>query len=297
MTGLRLIAPAKVNLYLHVLGRNARGYHLLDSLTVFTEAGDCLSVSPDEALSLHVSGPFAGAIGPAASNLVMRAAIGLAKAAGLSQPGARIELIKNLPPASGIGGGSSDAAAAIRLLSRLWNITLDSQGEMQLALGLGADVPVCLMGIPALVSGIGDQLEPAPALPQVYMLLANPGRELPTGQVFQNLKGRFGESAATLPSQIQDGGALARLLNERRNDLQASAAELVPEIGKLLATLLAQEGCQMARMSGSGATCFAIFPSASLMRAAARAVSGVMPDCWSMETKSRASKAEIELHE
>lgn len=294
MTGLRLIAPAKINLYLHVLGRDARGYHQLDSLTAFTDAGDCLTVWPDSALTLRVSGPFAAACGPIAANLVMRAATALARAAGIARPGARMALIKNLPPASGIGGGSSDAAAAIRLLQLLWEIAPDPARDAELALGLGADVPACLQGAPALVRGIGERLLLAPSLPPAHVLLANPGIELPTAQVFDRLAGRFGAAAAALPQHIPDVAALARLLAGRRNDLLAPASELVPEIPALLDMLGAQPGCLLARMSGSGASCFALFASQSQQQDAARKLTGAAGVAWLMAGRLRPERAAIE---
>lgn len=295
MTCLRLIAPAKINLYLHVLGRDARGYHQIDSLTAFSEAGDCLTVWPDSALTLQVTGPFAAACGPAAANLVMRAATGLARAAGVNRPGARIALIKNLPPASGIGGGSSDAAAAIRLLSRLWQLAPDPARDAELALGLGADVPVCLHGVPARVGGLGGQLGSAPSMPPAYVLLANPGIELPTGRVFERLAGRFGAAAAAMPQQIPDVAALARLLAGCRNDLLTPASELVPEILTLLDMLGAQSGCLLARMSGSGASCFGLFAQESQQQAAARALTGAAGVAWLMGSRLGTGSAAIEM--
>lgn len=279
MSGLRLIAPAKINLYLHVLGRNPDGLHALDSLVVFTQFGDLVSVRPDQTLALEVSGPFANSIGPAGNNLVMRAAKALAQAAGIQDPGARIELVKNLPPASGLGGGSSDAAAAIRLLSRLWNITLDPERAMLLALSLGADVPVCLFAAPAQVRGVGEQITPAPAPPPMYALLANPGIEMQTGLVFEKLAGRFG-AAAPMPPGFRNSADFARWLGAQRNDLQAPAIELAPQIGAVLDALGAQAGCKLARMSGSGATCFGLFAIEAQMRAAAVSLKRRRPALW-----------------
>lgn len=172
------LAPPKVNLYLHVIGRRADGYHLLDSLAVFPELGDRLSVRPADALSLALGGPFAGAIEAGEGNLVIRAARALAAAHGLA-PGAAITLEKRLPPASGMGGGSADAAAALRLLARLWEVPLPEG----LAPGLGADVPVCLAAPePRLMAGIGERLAPPPPLPAFWIVLANPGVEVPTSR-------------------------------------------------------------------------------------------------------------------
>lgn len=284
MSGLRLLAPAKLNLYLHVLGRRADGYHLLDSLVAFTAFGDQLCVWPDSALSLRITGPFADAIGPLEDNLVLRAANGLALAAGIKSPGARIELVKNLPPASGLGGGSSDAAASIRLLSQLWNVTLEPEQEHRLALGLGADVPVCLLGIPALMRGIGETLVPAPILPPLYVLVANPGIAMPTGPVFEKLAGRFGAAAPPLP-EMADAAMAARWLAGQRNDLQPPAVGLAPEIGILLDAMAALPGCLLARMSGSGASCFALFATAEAMNGAAAILKLRRPVVWQAATE------------
>ncbi len=173
-------APAKVNLYLHLCGRRADGYHLLDSLAVFPAIGDRLSATPGQGLSLQIGGPFGGGLTADPDNLVLRAARALAEAHGLA-PVAALRLEKHLPVASGIGGGSSDAAAALRLLSRLWGVAIPDR----LAVRLGADVPVCL-GAPEsrLMAGIGEQLSPAPPMPGFWMVLANPDVAVATGAVF-----------------------------------------------------------------------------------------------------------------
>ena len=165
-------APAKVNLYLHVVGRRSDGYHLLDSLAVFAGVGDRLTVSPSDRLTLSVTGPFAAGLADEADNLVLRAAQRLADRAGIAPTGT-LALEKILPVASGIGGGSADAAATLRLLSRFWG--LPTIGLAEIGIGLGADVPVCLAGQPAIMSGIGDVLAPAPRLPELGIVLANPG--------------------------------------------------------------------------------------------------------------------------
>lgn len=270
------MAWAKVNLYLHVTGRRADGYHLLDSLAVFPALGDVLHAEAGRALSLLVTGPFAGALNGEPDNLVLRAARRLAERAGVTR-GARLVLQKNLPVASGIGGGSADAAAALRLLAALWQVPVPNG----LAVELGADVPVCLASRPARMGGIGDALSRAPEMPDFGIVLANPGVAVSTPTVFRaRAASNAGFSdAASLPLAWADATAMAADLAELRNDLQASAIAIQPAIGDLLRVLAALPGARLARMSGSGATCFALFDDA----AAARAAAGLLgcADCWS----------------
>jgi 4-diphosphocytidyl-2-C-methyl-D-erythritol kinase len=259
-------AHAKVNLYLHVTGRRPDGYHLLDSLAVFPDVADHLSATPAETLSLAVEGPFAPALAGEPDNLVLRAATRLAEAHGLQQ-GARLVLHKVLPIASGIGGGSADAAAALRLLARLWNVPIPEG----LALALGADVPVCLAQRPARMQGIGEILAPAPRLPDFGIVLANPGLAVPTPAVFRQraATGAGFTPAATLPQAWPSAAAMAESLAATTNDLAAAAIALCPPIAEVLAALAALPGARLARMSGSGATCFALFDSPAEASAAA----------------------------
>jgi len=269
------LARAKVNLFLHVVGRRADGYHLLDSLAVFPAIGDRLRAAPDDRLSLALEGPFASTLQAEADNLVLRAARLLANASGIT-PGARLVLEKNLPIASGIGGGSADAAAALRLLARLWNVPV----PLALAAALGADVPVCLAQTPARMSGAGEVLSPAPTLPHFGIVLANPGIAVATPAVFRAraAAGLAFSAQAVLPSGWLDMPAMARDLAATTNDLQDAAIALCPEIGTLLATLAALPGCRLARMSGSGATCFALFDTPGIAERSAAAL--VHPGWW-----------------
>jgi 4-diphosphocytidyl-2-C-methyl-D-erythritol kinase len=222
-----------------------------------------------------VTGPFAAGLAAESDNLVLRAARGLGDLAGIRASGALV-LEKNLPVASGIGGGSADAAAALRLLCRFWGVAPQLDG---LAEALGADVPVCLSGRPALMSGVGEILEPAPLLPQVGLVLVNPGVAVSTPEVFRARAGkRFSEAARFPRSGWGDASALAADLRGVRNDLQAAACFLAPAIGDVLDTLGSAPGCLVARMSGSGATCFGLFPSAGAAREAADAIS--RPGWW-----------------
>jgi 4-diphosphocytidyl-2-C-methyl-D-erythritol kinase len=260
-------APAKVNLYLHVTGKRADGYHLLDSLAVFPDVGDALSVTAAEALTLEVGGPCGEELTGEADNLVLRAARKLAPGRG-----AALRLTKYLPVASGIGGGSADAAAALNLLSDFWGVTADLPA---LALQLGADVPVCLASHPARMQGIGEILAPAPVLPEFGMVLVNPGVAVPTPAVFKARQGGF-SAPPVLPEAWADVDAMVVDLAACTNDLQAAAIGIAPVIGEVLAVLAALPGARLARMSGSGATCFAIFDTQTQAAMAA----GEIPESW-----------------
>ncbi len=259
-------APAKVNLFLRVTGRRPDGYHELDSLAVFAGAADELRVEPAEALSLALRGPFGAALEAEPDNLVLRAARALAAAAG-REPQVRLTLEKNLPVASGIGGGSADAAACLRLLGRLWNVTPPTD----LAVSLGADVPVCLAGRAARMTGVGERLAPAPGLPECGMVLVNPGLALRTADVFRARRGDFAP-AAVLPEFWPDARSMAEGLAALGNDLEPPAIGLCPAIGDALAALRATPGNLLSRMSGSGATCFGLFADPAEAAPVARAL-------------------------
>jgi 4-diphosphocytidyl-2-C-methyl-D-erythritol kinase len=276
---VRRAAPAKLNLYLHVLGRRADGYHLLDSLVAFADVADVVTAQPAPALSLEITGPFAGALRDDPSeNLVWRAAMALAERAGIA-PKAALMLEKNLPVASGIGGGSSDAAAALKALGELWRLDLGERPFQGLGASLGADVPVCLFGEPAWIGGIGEAVAPAPSLPPCSVVLANPGLSLATPAVFKARTGGFSEPAR-FDAAPADAAALARLVETRRNDLTAPALALAPGISQVLGALEAEPGALVARMSGSGATCFALFADGSAAQAAAQRLSATHPGWW-----------------
>ena len=268
------IARAKVNLALHVMGRRADGYHLLDSLVAFADFGDVVTVEPAPSLSLSITGPMAAGLSAGPDNLVLKAAQMLG-----SPLGAAITLEKRLPIASGIGGGSADAAATMQALGALWGCALPDAGQV---LALGADVPVCLAGQSCRMAGIGDQISPI-ALPPAHLVLVNPGVGLSTAAVFGALLCRDNPPlppAAPMPDAV----ALAAYLCHCRNDLEAPALSLVPQIGAVLAALQGQTGCLLARMSGSGATCFGLFASASAAEAAATALRAQSAAWWVQAT-------------
>ncbi len=274
-------AHAKINLFLHVTGRRPDGYHLLDSLAVFAGAHDVLSGTAAPALELSVSGRFGAALHgeEASSNLVVRAG-GLLRAAGHlgAEAGAAFLLQKNLPVASGIGGGSADAAAALRLLCRLWPDRAPDPGRLRaLAATLGADVPVCLSQRPARMGGIGDLLSAAPLLPEHGLLLVNCGTAVSTPAVFR-ARAPGVRAPADLPDGWSDAAVMAAELGRLHNDLQSAAIALCPAIAEVLAAIGQQRGCLLARMSGSGATCFGLFPHAAAAAAAASALD--RPDWW-----------------
>lgn len=260
-------ARAKVNLFLHVTGKRADGYHLLDSLAVFPGVGDVLSAEPAATLSLELSGRFGATLSAEPDNLVLRAARALAARCGVTA-GARLLLEKNLPIASGIGGGSADAAAALRLLCRMWAVNPDPNALAEIAAGLGADVPVCLRSQPARMQGIGERLSDAPVLPNCGMVLVNPGVAVATPAIFRARSGAF-SPIATLPPGWDNAAALAAGLASLSNDLEPPALSLCPAIGDVLAALRTDPACLLARMSGSGATCFALYDTQATAQSAA----------------------------
>ena len=292
MTDIVRAAPAKLNLTLEVVGRRADGYHLLDSLIAFTDYGDTLAARAADALSLTLDGPFGRVlVGDPAENLVLKAARLLAAEAGV-EPRARLTLTKRLPVASGIGGGSSDAAATLLALASLWRIDPGADDLARLALALGADVPVCLAARTARLEGIGERIAPAPPVPAAPIVLVNPGVGLPTPKVFQARRGGFSRGAGTdgvLAYSPADAAALAEALRPDANDLTRPAVELLPVIGQVLERLAAADGCLIARMSGSGATCFALFPTDAAASAAADTIAAAEPRWWAVATRLKAA--------
>ncbi len=273
-------AWAKINLTLQITGRRADGYHELESAVVFADVGDVLAIDATDAnsLTLTIEGPFAAPLLNEKDNLVLRAAAALRKHAGI-EAGAAITLTKNLPVASGIGGGSADAAAALRGLSRLWQLDLPASELAEMALTLGADVPVCLRGEAAIMSGIGEELQPLPALPPLWLLLVNPGVAVSTSAVFSSLAGSFSEAREP---RLPPAGPAAFIdwLTLRGNDLQVPACRLAPAVTEVLAALDDMDDCLLARMSGSGATCFGLFENEAAARAAAAALAETHPEWW-----------------
>jgi 4-diphosphocytidyl-2-C-methyl-D-erythritol kinase len=264
------LAPAKVNLALHVTGRRADGMHLLDSIVVFPRLGDLVEAEPADGLSLAIDGPFARDLSAGPDNLVLGAALLFGRGRG-----AALRLTKSLPVASGIGGGSADAAATLRLLARLWQVPLPAPEAI---LGLGADVPACLAARACRMSGIGERILPL-ALPPFWIVLANPGEPLATAAVFAGLASRSNPPMPE-PPPFPAAEALFGWLAGLRNDLEPPAVAAVPAIAEVLDALAAHAGCRLARMSGSGATCFGLFAAEAAALEAAAALRRARPAWW-----------------
>jgi 4-diphosphocytidyl-2-C-methyl-D-erythritol kinase len=267
-------APAKINLCLHVTGQRGDGYHLLDSLVAFADVGDRITCTAADRLSLTITGPQAGNLPVSDDNLVLRAARAMGALAAIT-------LEKHLPVASGIGGGSADAAATLRALARMAGAPLPDAAAV---LALGADVPVCLSGRPLRMQGVGEVLTPLPALPETHLVLVNPHVAVPTPAVFRALPEKVNPPLPMVPA-FADVAELAGYLAGQRNDLEAPAITVAPVIATVKAALAAQGGCLLARMSGSGATCFGLFADAETAQAAARAIRSSHREWWVEPTR------------
>jgi 4-diphosphocytidyl-2-C-methyl-D-erythritol kinase len=289
MREYRDIAPAKINLALHVTGRREDGYHLLDSLVTFANHGDVIGVCLADQDTFTLSGPFSTLLQQEAlsDNLVIRARDLLRAAVlqhGGSAPAVAIHLEKNLPIASGIGGGSADAAATLRALLHLWDADLASDKLQAIALALGADVPMCLQGRPLRATGIGDQITPVPHLPSFGIVLGNPLKSVSTPAIFKALTRRDFAPIATLPTTSDQGDWLTALA-AMRNDLEPVARQLCPEIAEI-SQQIRESGAALTRMSGSGATCFGLYPSLEKAEKAREALQAIKPDWYFQATTS-----------
>ncbi|MDT8326352.1 MAG: 4-(cytidine 5'-diphospho)-2-C-methyl-D-erythritol kinase [Roseovarius sp.] len=276
MTVVEGRAPAKINLTLHVTGRRDDGYHLLDSLVVFADFGDRITVRPATTSRLTVTGPMAAGVPVDAGNLVL-------KAAALIGVTADITLEKHLPAAAGIGGGSSDAATTLRALAEMAGVAVPRD-----VLSLGADVPVCLVDGAARMRGIGEDVTPLAGVPPLYAVLVNPGVPLATPAVFAGLRTR---NNPAMPDPLPNWSGCADFITwlaQQRNDLQAPAIAKEPVIAQVLATLLDTPGCQLARMSGSGATCFGLYDRAESASAAVGRLAQDCPGWWVVATRLNA---------
>lgn len=275
-------APAKINLSLAVLGRRADGYHELSSLVAFAGLADGLALTPGPRLSLTLGGPNGRGLSAGVDNLVLRASRNLAeRRPGLALGG--FHLVKRLPVASGIGGGSADAAAALRLLAQLNRIRLDDPALFEAAHATGADVPVCLASHARMMAGVGERLGPQLRLPLLPAVLVNPGVAVPTAEVFRELgliPGESGPGVAAEPPRPLSPAALLGWLTEHPNDLEAPAIRRAPAIGEALAALAAVPGCRLARMSGSGATCFGLFDTREAAAEATRSLRRAHRNWW-----------------
>lgn len=280
---LSTLAPAKVNLYLHITGKRADGYHLLESLVAFTDIGDTITVSPATQLELTVTGPFSHLIPHDESNILIKTVHMLAKSWNLPK-GLHIHLEKNIPVGAGLGGGSADAAALMPLLCRYWHKTTTHEELTTLGLPLGADIPIMLQSQPAFMSGIGEIIAPLEgktcAFPAVILY---PHIPVSTLEVYKRSVPHF------RPAEYQHGqpaiqGDLLAWLLERHNDLERPASQIEPEIPAIIQRIRSQPGCRLARMSGSGSACFGVFDSQEEAHLAAHHLQILFPDAWIRNT-------------
>ena len=276
-------APAKLNLYLHVGAPGEDGYHPLCSLMAFADLGDLVSTFEAEALSLRVRGPFAGSLGDDGANLVLRAARALIAEARRPVAPFGLSLNKRLPVASGLGGGSSDAGAALRLLREVCSLPLDNVRLEAVAASLGADGAACLWGAPTIAQGRGERLSSAPGLPPLDIVLANPRVPVSTAEVYRRFDaaGRFSDlTPPTAPDAFEDATELAAWLAGQRNDLEAAAIAVAPQVGAVLETLAGEPETLLARVSGSGGTCFALCAGDIEAEGLAERLEAMAPDWW-----------------
>lgn len=289
-------APAKLNLFLHVVGRREDGYHLLETLFVFTEAGDELAVSAANSLSLTIQGAYAGVLtGETQDNLVLRAARALAEASGQMDPGsgkrwgAQLVLRKNLPVAAGLGGGSADAAAALRALNRLWGLNWPLDRLADIGGALGADIPACVYSRPMWGCGIGTELSPARLMEALPVVLVNPGVPLATPDVFR----KYAATRQGFTAELDAHAALQPSLEWAAglsNDLESAARACLPLLDDVRGALARQDGARLVRMAGSGPTWFAVFGNRAQARMAAARLREAQPGWWVAETTVKCSQ-------
>lgn len=288
MAPVRILAPAKVNLFLHVGPVAADGYHPLASLVAFADVGDAVTVEPSGRLSLTVNGPFSNGLNDGGDNLIIQALRALGQATGAGDPPVAVTLDKQLPIAAGLGGGSSDAGAALKAARDLLGLPLDDPFLADIAASVGADGPMCLHARAAWAEGRGDRLTFEPNLPPLHAVLVNPGVLSPTGAVYRALdEGRPGTADRPEPPGDWRSSSVIDWLSALRNDLEACAVALQPAIGETLSETARLPGVRLVRMSGSGATVFALFDAADQAAAAARTLALTRPDWWVRATALR----------
>jgi 4-diphosphocytidyl-2-C-methyl-D-erythritol kinase len=284
---LKIRAPAKINLALHVTGKRADGYHLIDSLVTFSDLGDELAFAASDADEFFINGPFASGLQrqDAGKNLVIAARDSArALASNHPCPPVSIHLTKNLPIASGLGGGSSDAAAALRGLNQFWGLSLSEHELRAAGLALGADVPMCLAGKPLRAAGVGEEITLLDSFPALDLVLVNPGVEVSTAAIFKALLKKDNRPMSS-KANLASFHAACEFLSAQHNDLQRPATALQPVIADCLAAL-SDHGAMLTRMSGSGATCFGMFTNAANAARAAKAIASRHPGWWSVAVKS-----------
>jgi 4-diphosphocytidyl-2-C-methyl-D-erythritol kinase len=273
-----LTAPAKLNLFLHITGKRQDGYHLLQSVMIFVDVGDTMEFYPHDGFLIDAEGPFAGDLPPPGDNIVYHAARALSDSWGVPLSGG-IQLYKNLPIASGVAGGSSNAATALLGLSKLWGLPDDRDRLHKIAVKLGADVPACLVKRPVWAEGIGEKMSPLPHMPPLHFVLVNPMVATPTAEVFARFRNRvtppiqYSGRKKTMQEWISD-------LRLYRNDLTEAAIEVCPDISTVLAALRETPNCHLSRLSGSGATCFGIYDSPPAAQAAVNKLRQQHPRWW-----------------
>ncbi len=273
------LAPAKINLALHVTGRRVDGYHELDTLAVFADCGERIAASPADRLTLAVAGPFAADAPAGRANLVVKAAQALLTAAGV-KAGAAIRLEKHLPAGAGLGGGSADAAATLRALNRLFRAGFDEPKLAALGAELGADIAMCVHARALRARGIGEVIEPLSNIPPLPLVLVWPAKPVATASVFKRLKNVINAPLPGLPDKLATSEAVVAYLAKTRNDLQPVAIEVEPVIGDALDAIAATDQCLLARMSGSGSACFGIYPDMAAANAARQAICATHRQWW-----------------
>ncbi|MGE0456809.1 MAG: 4-(cytidine 5'-diphospho)-2-C-methyl-D-erythritol kinase [Bauldia sp.] len=286
----REAARAKLNLALHVLGRRSDGFHDLESLVVFADAGDVLTVE-EGTPRLEIDGPFAHQLAaePSEGNLVARVAAHFTVVAGVERGDLRVRLQKNLPVGAGLGGGSADAAAMLRILAGRAEVPVPGDVLHEVAGELGADVPMCLVSEPLLAGGKGERLRTVPGIPALHVVLVWPAVSVSTAMVFRRLFGPRDPELPTLPAAFASVAEFVRWLRQTRNGLEDTARDCAPAIGHALQALIASPGCMFARMSGSGSTVFGIFPFRDAAEHAARLIRSAEPDWWAIATTTGGS--------
>lgn len=296
LPGAQRFAPAKVNLFLHIGAKRPDNYHELKSLVVFASVGDTVTVEPSKAMSLSVTGDYGSGLETDSTNLVLKSAHALmqwAKTNGHATPPVHLTLEKSLPIASGIGGGSSDAAATLHLLTSHWKLPLHLQDLSDIGASIGADVPVCLRASPSIMSGIGEVIEQAPSFPEFALVLVNPNLSVPTATVFQALRARSGAYSPNWPGKFSNLREFVAIIDRTANDLAPPAKSLAPVLMRVEQSLVSTQGCLLARMSGSGATCFGIYPTLQAATSAARQIRAQYENWWVTEASLHNSQREL----
>ncbi len=281
----QMVAGAKLNLFLHVIGKREDGYHLLESAVAFTDFGDVLAVQDAQQNECLITGEWSIALSSADAPNSIEKVAEILRVFAPDAPAVRMTLEKNIPVSAGLGGGSVDAAAAMHLLSARWGLQLSPMAVEKIALQIGADVPVAYAGTPAMMKGIGEQLNPLPTLPSGGVLLVNPRVEVPTACVFRALSGTWSAPLEVAWPMFRDMREMAAWLKDHtRNDMEAAACELFPVVRDVLANLAALPNASLARMSGSGGTCFALFDTIESAQSAQQLLHAQQPSWWSVAT-------------